>query len=283
MRLFFHPFDPFILLLMTYFISDLSSNWSKYDNCKSPSNIFLMGIYSLILLHRVLYFIKANLFRMKKVRNITTLLIYCGVYPAFIYWTFQGIKWQIANDQYTPNCVGPNDQLFINRWLGAMVVLDCLIIVVIIAKIVQIYALIQYRRRLQTLLARLAEYEEETLHRILLMTANDLQGSGGNGLTYEELERIEREKYQSSSIGNVLRLDDTCPVCFEEFNHNQDIMRLPGCRHAFHPNCIQNWLVQKPVCPVCRSNVREKLYPEGTGNMSGAKSEEYTNPVLAEP
>lgn len=40
-----------------------------------------------------------------------------------------------------------------------------------------------------------------------------------------------------------------CSVCQEEIC--QEAVRLP-CEHTFHGQCIANWLVKQPSCPVCR-------------------------------
>jgi Ring finger domain len=47
-----------------------------------------------------------------------------------------------------------------------------------------------------------------------------------------------------------------CAVCLSEFE-DDDKMRLllPGCCHAFHPECIDGWLKNHVTCPVCRSDL----------------------------
>ena len=261
MRLHFHPFDPFVLILIGYLLVSLIQNWDMYNSCYTPMNIFLLVSYLMILVHRALDFAKSNLFRYKIIRNTLTILLYFGINPFFIYWTVQGIQWDMANNENTPICIGDEDQQFLNKWIGLLVFLDIVIIIYNIAKLVQLYAMIQYRRRLQNLLARLIDYEEETLRRILIMTAEDYNPPQGNGLTAEEISRIKKEKYRSSIV-NYPTVDDMCIICLEGFEEEEDIRRLPGCKHAFHPNCIENWLSQSSVCPICRSDIKSKLPEE---------------------
>ncbi|KAG0634192.1 hypothetical protein HOY80DRAFT_1061176 [Tuber brumale] len=47
-----------------------------------------------------------------------------------------------------------------------------------------------------------------------------------------------------------------CPVCQEDFEQGQDLRVLP-CRHSFHPDCIDPWLLNiAGSCPLCRIDLR---------------------------
>ena len=50
----------------------------------------------------------------------------------------------------------------------------------------------------------------------------------------------------------------TCQICLEDYTENDNIRILP-CIHSFHMDCIDKWLVQKSVCPICKSNIREYM------------------------
>lgn len=45
-----------------------------------------------------------------------------------------------------------------------------------------------------------------------------------------------------------------CPICYEEFQKEEVIIKLP-CGHLFHRQCCKNWVLQKANCPVCRDNL----------------------------
>ncbi|MCO5552595.1 hypothetical protein L7F22_006109 [Adiantum nelumboides] len=46
-----------------------------------------------------------------------------------------------------------------------------------------------------------------------------------------------------------------CAVCLSRFD-TLDILRLlPKCRHAFHLECVDTWLVSHSTCPLCRNRV----------------------------
>ncbi|KAF8660803.1 hypothetical protein HU200_057390 [Digitaria exilis] len=46
-----------------------------------------------------------------------------------------------------------------------------------------------------------------------------------------------------------------CAVCLSEFDDDEELRFLPRCSHAFHPDCIGEWLAGHVTCPVCRCNL----------------------------
>jgi len=46
-----------------------------------------------------------------------------------------------------------------------------------------------------------------------------------------------------------------CAVCLSEFEDEERLRLLPKCSHAFHPECIGEWLASHVTCPVCRCNL----------------------------
>ncbi|XP_034601395.1 uncharacterized protein [Setaria viridis] len=47
-----------------------------------------------------------------------------------------------------------------------------------------------------------------------------------------------------------------CAVCLSEFEGGDRLrLLLPKCSHAFHPDCIGEWLAGHVTCPVCRCNL----------------------------
>ncbi|XP_059659113.1 E3 ubiquitin-protein ligase ATL42-like [Cornus florida] len=43
-----------------------------------------------------------------------------------------------------------------------------------------------------------------------------------------------------------------CVVCLSKFEDTDILRLLPKCRHAFHTNCIDQWLEKHSSCPLCR-------------------------------
>ncbi|KAM1356701.1 hypothetical protein ACFX13_031518 [Malus domestica] len=44
-----------------------------------------------------------------------------------------------------------------------------------------------------------------------------------------------------------------CAICLEDFADGDSCQIFSLCNHIFHSNCIDNWLMNKPTCPVCRN------------------------------
>jgi len=53
-----------------------------------------------------------------------------------------------------------------------------------------------------------------------------------------------------------------CAVCLADYADGDELRRLPGCRHAFHRGCVDQWLRRRPTCPVCRAPPPPPLPPQ---------------------
>ncbi|XP_022735701.1 RING-H2 finger protein ATL56-like [Durio zibethinus] len=45
-----------------------------------------------------------------------------------------------------------------------------------------------------------------------------------------------------------------CVVCLENFGNGDKCKFLPNCKHSFHSQCIDSWLLKTPICPICRTS-----------------------------
>lgn len=46
-----------------------------------------------------------------------------------------------------------------------------------------------------------------------------------------------------------------CAVCLEKFKDVELLRLLPKCKHAFHMDCIDQWLEYNSTCPLCRQDI----------------------------
>jgi hypothetical protein len=49
-----------------------------------------------------------------------------------------------------------------------------------------------------------------------------------------------------------------CAVCLQHFDHNADgehVIKTKPCNHAFHRQCLKNWLLVNSACPLCRADL----------------------------
>ncbi|XP_003789831.1 E3 ubiquitin-protein ligase RNF133 [Otolemur garnettii] len=51
---------------------------------------------------------------------------------------------------------------------------------------------------------------------------------------------------------------DSCVVCFEPYKAN-DTIRILTCKHFFHKNCIDPWILAHGTCPMCKCDILKAL------------------------
>jgi hypothetical protein len=74
------------------------------------------------------------------------------------------------------------------------------------------------------------------------------------GLRNDEFSQLEIMKFEEN--GNNA---DSCCICLDNFENEEMLALLPQCRHFFHINCIEIWLIGRLTCPICRRDVRKAL------------------------
>lgn len=48
--------------------------------------------------------------------------------------------------------------------------------------------------------------------------------------------------------------DLNCTICLEEYTEVKKIIEL-DCKHNFHEECIDDWILKNQTCPLCRLNL----------------------------
>lgn len=79
-------------------------------------------------------------------------------------------------------------------------------------------------------------------------------------ISNEDFEKIIIHRRMSKKLRTELSCDNTCTICLEDIRPNQ-ITTIIGCKHVFHKKCAKEWFTKKcnkPVCPCCRTDVREQ-------------------------
>ncbi|PKU64220.1 RING-H2 finger protein ATL56 [Dendrobium catenatum] len=77
------------------------------------------------------------------------------------------------------------------------------------------------------------------------------------GVSAEELKKLPCYDYKAGVKGRGSEAE--CAVCLEGFQVGQRCRLLPVCRHSFHADCVDSWLMKTAICPICRSRVRERV------------------------
>ncbi|GLT78205.1 hypothetical protein SLA2020_497470 [Shorea laevis] len=55
-------------------------------------------------------------------------------------------------------------------------------------------------------------------------------------------------------FSDLLDPPDSCAVCLDDFEDDDEIRRLTNCRHIFHRSCLDRWMgYHQKTCPLCRT------------------------------
>ncbi|KAL4634001.1 hypothetical protein ACB092_04G165200 [Castanea dentata] len=73
---------------------------------------------------------------------------------------------------------------------------------------------------------------------------------GAKMISNEDLKKLPCFDYEAAEKGTSC-VD--CAVCLENFKMGDKCRLLPNCRHSFHVQCIDSWLLKTPICPICRT------------------------------
>ncbi len=75
---------------------------------------------------------------------------------------------------------------------------------------------------------------------------------------------VDSERSNASLWSNGLSLrerstlfaPETCSICYESYKKGDDVAwsKNQNCLHAFHVDCILEWLMENDDCPICREN-----------------------------
>lgn len=88
------------------------------------------------------------------------------------------------------------------------------------------------------------------LRRGLVGAGNQANNNIESGISHDDLERIPSFSFKGLDKGSS---PVNCAVCLEHFESGEMCRMLPMCKHSFHAQCVDMWLLTTPLCPICRS------------------------------
>lgn len=71
------------------------------------------------------------------------------------------------------------------------------------------------------------------------------------GATKEDISKLSSFRYASDSCDA-----QSCSICLCDYEEDEVLRELPctASKHIFHAACIDEWLLQKASCPICRDD-----------------------------
>ncbi|GJX05843.1 zinc finger, RING/FYVE/PHD-type containing protein, partial [Tanacetum coccineum] len=117
-------------------------------------------------------------------------------------------------------------------------------------------------------------------NRVFGMTQDNIEVSTvvqrSNTLSEDDIKKLPLYYYnldQKVDAEDMRRVE--CAVCLEGFRGGDKCILLPNCRHNFHANCIESWLIRSAACPICRTCVDlERSQGKSTFSGDGSDGEE---------
>ncbi|GLB41224.1 hypothetical protein LshimejAT787_0904390 [Lyophyllum shimeji] len=68
--------------------------------------------------------------------------------------------------------------------------------------------------------------------------------------------------------------DHRCPICLDDYQPDDGLLKLADCSHWLHRECLQQWLRSASTCPVCRKPVVASSTSTRAGNDDSSNSNE---------
>ena len=80
-----------------------------------------------------------------------------------------------------------------------------------------------------------------------LPTMGDIESSMD---TLQSTDNVPGDAFDERSTSHGL----VCDICLDDYQVNQVVAwsKNVECKHAFHVDCISDWLQRRPTCPTCR-------------------------------
>lgn len=73
------------------------------------------------------------------------------------------------------------------------------------------------------------------------------------------IDRLGKNTKQFTNLTEKAKTQSSCCICMEDFKETSEISEL-NCdeRHIFHTTCLQEWMKQNLICPLCKTEVQVK-------------------------
>jgi len=236
--------DAFLFLALGYSIASLVIRWNSFSTCKYPLQLFLIVNYASIILFRSVRHLADCIGNQTLIKSVEIFKIVI-VYPFFAGWTITGTIWFALDRQ----CAARRNQVptFIIWFILCYIWISILLIYDRSDVLVGYAALIGISLHLGVFEYVFFAGED----------ADELQ----NPLLYPDQRNEGFSAEQISSIPSFVIGDNPeqpgtqCAICIEPFASGEKYKVLNPCGHSFHQEHIDEWLLRKPTCPLCRAGV----------------------------
>lgn len=83
---------------------------------------------------------------------------------------------------------------------------------------------------------------------------SEMNNNNNNDVQMEYNQPNEATEFFIKDLEKMPNENKHCVICLVEYVINDKVKILP-CIHIFHSKCIDQWLLKKPKCPLCKTKV----------------------------
>jgi len=96
-----------------------------------------------------------------------------------------------------------------------------------------------------------ADSTAKSANAVIASSASDVQSASSPSNSHApSSSAIQHERLQLTFS------QSTCPICLEDYVSGESTVRELPCRHIFHPDCVDTFLLENSsLCPVCKKSV----------------------------
>lgn len=275
--------DLLVAFCFLYSTADILVEWSDSLECKKAVGRWLMGSYVLICTFRVLRYIgqafshpgeEERVMHLRQASPVCRGLAWFTwlfLVPIFFSWTAMGSATVIPLVSQGRNACLPTggmEHLLMRLLLCYGWVVMCLLHLGGILRF-------EYRLRRADRALHQIESDDNSQRRwgsTEMRTGFARSGLLKRGLKPEKIKDLPKVKIEKESP----LIGEQCSICIMDFVLNDSVRALPDCRHYFHQECIDLWLLRSPSCPLCKCSVGGGAggEEEGDDDEGGAETEE---------
>lgn len=94
------------------------------------------------------------------------------------------------------------------------------------------------------------EPDPDTMTYEQLLELEESNGKVSKGLKPSDIRRIPEKMWMTRNDAE----EESCSICFDNFEFRQKIKKLKNCGHEYHAKCLDKWLENEKRCPMCNED-----------------------------
>ena len=100
-------------------------------------------------------------------------------------------------------------------------------------------------------------------------------GTDRRGASPETINKLPSTVLKDEAdIAALAEHQKVCNICLEDFQPKDEMRKLPSCKHAFHKQCIDQWLARVASCPICKHGICQDVSAPGPATDTAVEQQQ---------